>query len=206
MSVDRTVRTRKIKFLHPGAYNHVIKAFQPVINFRALEVNFTHRREIAYKKSGSAPFFYLGYWSHGDSVAVSELKMSVNPALGLGRQPVRGQFPCGQHYLSKFIINRVPVGMDSYKVIIEAKELDLVITLKKGAFVPQADIVNGPWVGLDDAPVNLAPSRVAAGDHVFKPKSVSGVADIFSQVISFPGQFAGFDHQALDQAGNNAAH
>jgi len=138
-------------------------------------------------------------------IAMGELEMSVDPALGFGWKLLGREFAGGQHDLPKLAAGLVAVRVNRDKVVIKSEELDLVVTLKQRPLVPKADVLNRSLVSGDDFGIQLATRRMAPGRETLQAVSLPGELDIMREVRLLPRQFARFHQQSLDQAGEDAS-
>ena len=125
--------------------------------------------------------------------------MPVDPGLGLGRQLVYDQLPCGQHNLSILVVDQVTVHVHIVKIVIEPDSLNLPVGLEQGAFVPYPDILDGYVVLFDIIGTQIVIDLEIDLLDIAQVVGLAGKVDIISDVRRFLGQFVGLDHKLLYQ-------
>ena len=128
-------------------------------------------------------------------------QMPVDPGVGLGRELVDDQFPCGQHDLAVGAINHVAIHVHVVKIIVEPDRLNLAVGLQQRTFIPDSDILDGNIMvpnfirtqGFIDFKIDFL--------DIVQIIGFTGKLNIVGDKGRFLGQLIGFDHKLLHQDG-----
>ena len=197
--VDRAVGTRIIELLHAAPGDQKIQALEAVVDLGALQRDAADRGNVLDQEGGTPVGLDLGDRAHGHAVAVGELQMPVDPALGLCREFLGGELAGGQHDLPELAVRPVAIRVNRREVVVEPEELDLVVDLKQRPLVPEPDVLNRPLVLGGDLRVQHAQGGMAPGLEMFQAVGLAGQLDVAGEVGRLPRQLARLHDQTLDE-------